>query len=52
MVEIAIVSLFRPPLFCRAPSFGILAVPDILMLALIVLAVAGPAAYAGFCRRI
>jgi hypothetical protein len=36
----------------RWPSFGSRAMIDLLMIALLVLAVAGPAAYAGLCRRI
>jgi hypothetical protein len=36
----------------RWPSFGSRAMFDLLMIALLVLAVAGPAAYAGLCRRI
>jgi hypothetical protein len=52
MVAINIVSILLPPLLCRATTCGILAVSDILMLALIVLAVLVPAIYAGFCRVI
>jgi len=47
-----IVSFYRRTISRSAPNFGTLVVLDILMLALIFLAVLVPAAYAAFCRRI
>jgi hypothetical protein len=52
MFERRIVSIFRPALLCRSIQTGIIALSDILMLALIVLAVLVPAAYVAFCRAI
>jgi hypothetical protein len=49
---ISIVSLFYPFLFCRPRTSGNHAVPDLLMLTLIVLAVLAPVAYASVCRDI
>jgi hypothetical protein len=47
-----IVSLSGANLFCRTETSGTCVLPDTLMLALIVLPVLAPAAYAGLCRDI
>jgi len=44
--------LLLPALFCRVAFLGTQAVPDILMLVVIVLAVLAPAGYAALCPRI
>jgi hypothetical protein len=51
-VKVAIVSISRLTLLCRLTQSGSLTLLDILMLALIVLVVLVPAAYACFCRAI